>query len=163
MTDDGLSEWERSLKAQIGENPARFLDREIPQIPESPTSMFRARLDGIDRLEVVGAWEAAERKLADERGREPRDHVMELLQQRREYLLEHGERPDDLRGEWPHELPDRYQPADRENPPKEVYVRTADGERVPYSRRPTRPSVGRSFSDLDATDSKVATDGGEQR
>ena len=154
-----LSKWERKLKEDIGENPARYLDQLIPKIPESPTSFFRARVDGIDRIEVIGAWLAAERKLATEQGRQPRQHVLDALEQRREWLLEHGERPEDLRTEWPHELPERYRPFDRDVPPKEAYVIKCDGERVPYSQRPTTASVGRSSS----TARKVATDGGDER
>lgn len=143
--------WQRRLKDQIGENPVRFLDQKIAEIPESPTSFFRARVEGIDRIEVVRAWQAAERRLASERGRQPRQHVLEILEQRAEWLEDHGERPADLLAEWPHELPDRYQSADRRVPEKEVHVRT-ETERLPYRDRPTVASF---------PSHEVATDGGE--
>lgn len=157
-----VPEWQRRLKRKVGENPARFLDQRIPELPESPTSFFRARVDGIDRIEVVGAWIAAERKLATEQGRQPRQHVLDLLEQRRDVLQEHGERPERFRTEWPQDLPDRYNPTNRDRsvPPKDVTVEKADGEVVPWSERPTAASVGRSFDSM-TTDAEVATDGGE--
>ena len=85
-------DWQTKLKSDIGENPARFLDQHIPRNPDSPGSMFIARVRGIDHLEVIGAWQATERRLAAEQDREPRSHVMEILDQRRQHLLEHGER-----------------------------------------------------------------------
>lgn len=154
---DDLPDWQAKLKQDVGENLARFLDRKISN-PPPRNSMFRARLEGIDRLDVVGAWEAAERRLAREQDREPRQHVMDLLNQRRKYLEEHGERPRELTTQWPHELPDRYRGGrDRHVPEKHVYVITDDGERVPYSERPTGVSAGRSFDH----DRAVATDGGD--
>ena len=155
-------DWQQKLKEDIGENPVRFLDHHIPKIPESPGSMFRARVEGIDCLEVVGAWQAAERKLAVKEDRQPREHVLQLLEARRDWLLEHGERPENLRTEWPHELPDRYQPFDREVPEKECYITKRDGERVPYSQRPTTAKVSRSF-ESSTTAEEVATDGGVEQ
>lgn len=162
MPDEDLPRWQQKLKKDIGENPARFLDRRLVEYGQDHTDhtfarMVRDRIKGIDRLAVVNAWIAVERKL--DRG--PRDRVIDLLEQRREFLQEHGERPDDLRTEWPQDLPERYNPAnrDREVPPKECYVITADDERVPYDERPTRPQVGRTFDST--TDAEVATDGGE--
>jgi len=154
--------WQQAMKADIGENPVRFLDREIPVDAESPTSMFIARVRGIDRLEVVGAWLGAERRLANEQGRQPRDHVIQLLQRRREYLQENGERPEEVPHPHRDELPERYQPHDRSLPDADVewVQRDMDGEvveRRPWSERATGVSKGRRF---EAAQQAVATDGG---
>lgn len=163
MPGDNLPAWQRRLKADIGENPARFLDHKIVEYGADHTDhslarMVRDRIQGIDRIEVVRAWKAVERRL--DRG--PRDAVMELLNDREQFLQEHGERPDNLRTEWPHELPERFRPTDREVPPKDCFVIKSDGERVPYAQRPTGAPIGRSFDSV-TTDAEVATDGGEHR
>ena len=149
-----------NLREDLGEDPARWLDHRLVEYGADYTDhtlsrMVRDRIHGIDRIAVVNAWIAVERNL--DRG--PRRPIIQLLEKRLVYLEEHGERPSDLRTEWPHELPDRYRPFGREVPPKEAYVIKRDGERVPYSQRPTTASVGRSSS----TSQKVATDGGDER
>jgi len=155
-------EWQQDMKDDIGENPARFLDQDIPVDADSPTSMFIARVRGIDRLEVVGAWLGAERRLAAEQDRQPRDHVINLPQQRRESLQENGERPKESRPHHRHELPERYQPHDRDVPPKDWYRIDEDGERVPWSKRPTGVSTSRRFNSSTNSEA-LATDGGEPR
>lgn len=157
--------WQQKLKRDIGENPARFLDRPI-SVPPDRNSMFRARLEGIDRLDVIGAWKATERRLATEQDRQPRQHVLDLLDDRREYLLEHGERPRDFSTQYPHELPERYQPQrrDRQVPPKEHYwvERDRDGEvveRRPWSERPTSHATTSRF---ERVTQQAATDGGAE-
>jgi len=157
---DDLPDGQRRLKDDIGENPARFLDHSVVEHGEGHTDhtlarMVLDRIGGIDRLEVVRAWKDVERRL--DRG--PRDAVINLLDQREEVLQEHGERPD-LRNASLDERPDRYQPHRRDLPPADVTVEKADGEVVPYSRRPTGASVGRAF---ESSTSEVATDGGEDR
>lgn len=155
-------EWQRRLKQKLGENPARFLDHDLVERGNRHTDhtlqrLVRARIRGIDRLEVVNAWIAVERKLA----RGPRDLIIELLEDRKQYLEAHGERPDDLRSTPAHELPERYQPTDRDSPDKECYIITSDGERVPIEERPTSISTGgRAFDSL-TSPTEVATDGGE--
>lgn len=164
MSGDSLPRWQQKLKEDIGENPARFLDHRLVERGEDHTDytlarMVRDRITGIDRIEVVRAWKAVERRL--DRG--PRDAVLQLLDQREQFLQEHGERPDDLRTEWPQDLPDRYDPTlrDRDLPPADVTIEKADGEVVPWSQRPTGVTVGRT---VDSTsDTEVATDGGEQQ
>jgi hypothetical protein len=155
--------WQQKLKQDVGENPARFLDRRIPN-PPPRNSMFRARLEGIDRLAVIGAWKATERRLAHEADREPREHVMRLLAERRDWLLEHGERPRDFATQYPHELPERYQPQkrDRPVPEKDVYwvKRDREGELVerrPWSERPTSHSTTSRF---ERVTQQAATGGG---
>lgn len=80
----------------IGEHPARYLDRKLMTGAESgdaePGEFVRARIRGIDRLDVIGAWIGVERRL--DRG--PRPVVIRLLQERAQELEEIGERPDRL-------------------------------------------------------------------
>jgi hypothetical protein len=103
---------------QIGEDPGRFLDRDLFEHEQvrlegrdnagyteghqrvvrdsdvsAPGAMIRDRIQGIDRLAVAASWMAVERSLA----RTPdggRDIVIELLRDRIAELEEHGERPD---------------------------------------------------------------------
>ena len=151
-------EWQRRLKRKLGENPARFLDHDLVERGHRHTDhtlqrLVRARIRGIDRLEVVNAWIAVERKL--DRG--PRDQIIDLLEERKDYLEDHGERPD-LRTTSLDERPPRYQLHHRDLPDANVTVVTDDGECVPYEERPTAASVGSTF---DSTAKReVATDGG---
>ncbi|WP_135852626.1 hypothetical protein [Halorussus salinus] len=181
-------DWLRAMKADIGENPARFLDRPLPENPHQVPSehglgrMMQDRIDGIDRIEVINAWRACERQL--QRGRdiealpdavdpddvdfyehdiEPgRRRVLRALEDRREYLETHGERPRDLLAQHRHELPERYRPHDRDLPAATVewVERDESGEvveRRPWSERPTGVSKGRRF---EAATQAVA-DGGD--
>jgi hypothetical protein len=91
------------LREDLGEDPARYLD--VPMFAEGggttrlATAMVRIR--GIDKLEVANAWLAVERRI--DRG--PRQRVVDAIQERIEYLEEHGERPNDLPTE---DGPERY-------------------------------------------------------
>ncbi|WP_089650117.1 hypothetical protein [Halobacterium hubeiense] len=91
------------LREDLGEDPAAFLD--VPMFREgggeTPLRTAFARIRGIDSLETVNAWLAVERQL--DRG--PRDNVMAALRERRQFLEEHGERPEDFPTE---EGPARY-------------------------------------------------------
>jgi len=107
------------LKDDIGEDPARFLDRPLFDASDGQTSsawFIAQRIGGIDRIEVCRAWKAIERRL--ERG--PRDRIIELLNEREQRLEEIGERSD------------RLEPIDRESTPKEWYRIDQDGERTPW-------------------------------
>jgi hypothetical protein len=84
-----------SLKEDIGEDPARYLDHDLIERGSRATSttlqpLVRARIRGIDEIGVVRAWIAVERRL--DRG--PRESVIELLEERLAYLQEYGERED---------------------------------------------------------------------
>lgn len=85
------------LKADpdVREDPAKFLARDLVS-DDDARRMFEGRVAGIDKLAVVNAWLAVERRLGRGRGG-PRDAVIDRLEQRRAFLQEHGERPDDLR------------------------------------------------------------------
>jgi hypothetical protein len=106
------AEWRRNLEAAIGEDPARYLDRSLAS--GNGRELAFARIPGIDRLEVVNAWRAAERRLATRDDREPRGKLLDLLDEREAYLQEHGERPLDLRAALEDDtesVPDRYRPS----------------------------------------------------
>lgn len=88
------------IEASIGEDPADVLDRDVIERGPKHTSktarpQLVARIRGIDYLGVVNAWIQVERAL--DRG--PREPVMELLERRRDWLLENGDRDDRLDGE----------------------------------------------------------------
>jgi hypothetical protein len=104
------------MKDDIGENPARFLDRDLDEPNDETTDythrrMVRDRIRGIDKLAVVNAWIAVERRL--DRG--PRDHIIRLLETRKSHLQEYGER----------DLPDMTREERRERS-RELYERVAD-------------------------------------
>ena len=111
MRPDSNARAFRKLKEELGENPARFLDRPLRSDGQLP-AMIRDRIKGIDQLEILHAYRAVERKLR--RGKdiqnlpdsvdpdeldfyehdiEPgRRRVLDALDARQQYLEEHGER-----------------------------------------------------------------------
>lgn len=132
------------LQEELGEDPARFLDQPLfdgGDHTSSPGAMMRARIRGIDHLATLRAWKAVERNL--DRG--PRDRVMELLEDREEYLQQHGDRDK------------RTTESDHERPPKDVYV-VEDGERIPSDEYEYADTA---IAKATSTSTEVATDGGE--
>ena len=119
-------EWRQSLEEQIGEDPGRFLDYPLlsNDANTSPLLLARARIRGIDHINVVNAWIAAERRL--DRG--PRAKVLEWLEDRKEALEAHGERGDRADGE-------------RKPVPEKEWHWIRDGERIPYSELDRRGAV----------------------
>ena len=79
-----------TIQRDIGEDPARWLDREFQ------TEALLSLIDGIDSLQRIRAWRAVERRLAARDDRDPRPKVIQRLDQREEWLKLHGERPDRL-------------------------------------------------------------------
>lgn len=105
-----------SLVADIGEDPAQFLDHDLlgDSRHDTPLRTALARIKGIDSLQVANAWLAVERQL--DRG--PREQVVDALENRIAFLDEHGERPDNLPTE---DGPDRYRARDiRDTEPADV-------------------------------------------
>lgn len=143
------------VEAEIGEDPARFLDAGIftPDGESSGLSTALARIRGIDRLEVIGAWQGVEKALGtpdrggDYREECPRRRVMLALEERREELLATGEREDQLER--------------RLDPPEDVEKGTAyairDGERIPLEEA-QRSAAGKI--DSPGFGRAAATDGG---
>jgi|GEM_PF-2868706 len=126
---------ETGAKQHIGEDPARYLD--VDRV--SDLELARARIRGIDFLDVLRCWRAVETQL-HERGVVSEHHrakVMEWLDEREAELEEIGERDA------------RVEPGSRTpSPAAEVtWVDCEGGE------RPT--------STVDADRYRAATDGGE--
>jgi len=125
------------LKDDVGEDPARFLDHDL--VSTEWSAIVESRINGIDRLPVLRAWLAIERRL--DRG--PRDYVIDLLDERERFLQEHGDRPRDLRDA--DELPDRYYPGGRTDPDDvELEKNLINGEPASEVDRSTHIRSGRS-------------------
>jgi hypothetical protein len=78
------------VAAAIGEDPARFLDCSISppdQGRSSPMLTAKARIRGIESLDVVDGWMEVETSL--DRG--PRKKVVAMLNQRRAQLRDEGD------------------------------------------------------------------------
>lgn len=107
------------IEEKVGEDPARFLDREIlvqsglqtvtregyrPDVRVSdPLEFIASRIQGIDRLEVIGAWlyveadllRTPDRSETDQR-RDGRPKIRELLHERATELEAEGGRDEKL-------------------------------------------------------------------
>lgn len=98
-TGEGVQAFPKIVE-RIGENPARFLDRDVmgttPEGQSKPSLMLEARIQGIDYLEVIGCYLAVETQL--DREECPRSGVMNLLEERKAWLEDHGDR--DERAEY---------------------------------------------------------------
>jgi len=93
-----------SLRADIGEDPARWLDREIASRTDQANrkGVVDGLISGMDSLARVRAWKAVERALGRGRDGGPRSWVIERLDEREATLERIGERPDRLpHGPWP--------------------------------------------------------------
>jgi len=58
--------------------------------------MVRTRIESIDRIEVIRAWKAVERRLGRGEDGGPRSGIVQALDEREGVLEEIGERPDRL-------------------------------------------------------------------
>lgn len=83
------------IEERIGEDPARWLDRELDG--PGPLRYIESRIAGIDRLAVIKAWRDVEDHLL-RTPEEGRPAVTERLDRRARELEEHGEREDHLEG-----------------------------------------------------------------
>jgi hypothetical protein len=142
------------LRDRLGEDPARFLDRHLVGDRDAQR-MVRDRIKGIDSLAVLSAWRAVEKKLADHHDREPRQGVLNLLDERGIWLDEHGDRED------------RAQRLDR-GPPTEsiaVFLDEDGNERTSRDTYQSSSAFGRDLEAYlsDSEESAVATDGGEKQ
>jgi len=101
------------LREQLGEDPARWLDWSIPG-ERDRERMVRTRIESIDRIEVIRAWKAVERRLGRGEDGGPRSGIVQALDEREAVLEEIGERPDRLvRREGSRDLPDVDEASDR--------------------------------------------------
>ena len=78
---------------RLGENPARFLveDLRVDGGDGTAGELMLARIRGIVSVELVDYWLGVERWLAMQKDREPRDRVIDALEERKSQLEEHGE------------------------------------------------------------------------
>lgn len=166
MSRTTVAQMRRRIEARIHEDPFRYLERDLVDDSDAK-QMVLGRIRGMDRLEVVHLWIAAERFLADRTNREPRQALLDRLESRLEFLQEHGERPDDL--DQPDEdLPERFRISVRERPAKEFFWVGEDGDRRPWSERPTTTYTTRTDDSVlfggstDEVDETALADGGER-
>lgn len=140
------------LKDRLGEDPARFLDRDLVGDRDAQR-MIRDRIDGIDFLEELSVWRAVERKLADHYDREPRPGVISALDERGIWLEEHGDRDE------------RTTRIDR-GPPLEscaVFLDENGEERSSRSVHRKSSPFGYELDDYGSDSEAVVTDGGEEQ
>jgi hypothetical protein len=140
-----------SLAEDLGEDPARFLDRELIErgpghTNETAKALVVARIEGIDRVEVARAWRAVERALAEKHDREPRQAIVKRLEERVAWLEAHGDRDDRL-GE----------PRD----PEELHERAEEIATESVARWPDRDGSERSAVYRSSSWKTLAADGGE--
>ncbi|WP_436931655.1 hypothetical protein [Halosimplex halobium] len=136
------------IEADIGHNPARFLDWDFlaetygdSKVKSGRKMLLKSRISGIDRIEVIRAYKAVERALGRGPAGGPREGVIRLLDQREEFLQERGERPERL----------MFGP----RRPPEYYVTETGGEDDDRPRTAAE-KLSRMRSE------RVATDGGER-
>jgi len=153
-----------SLKDDIGEDPARWLDWDLLNHPDR-RQVVRSLIKGIDQVKRVRAWQAVERRLADQDDREPRAKILQWLDQREEWLELHGERSDRLQErDEPRDLP----PVETTYPDRDDVDEAAD--RATFSAEPAFGPLEERYPHLfdeddstseSAETSAVATDGGD--
>lgn len=92
-TDEDEYERADEMRERIGVNPARWLDCDlIVANNEDKKETVIAFIKGMDYVETVNCWKQVEKDLGRGEDGGPREKVMELLNNRLEYLIEHGER-----------------------------------------------------------------------
>ncbi|MCU4799783.1 hypothetical protein OB920_05310 [Halobacteria archaeon HArc-gm2] len=125
MQGGGSRDRERfpDLGERLGEDPARWLD--WPILGNRDRERFvKTRIESIDRVAVLRAWKAVERRLGRGESGGPRSGIIDALDEREAVLDEIGERPDRLEARdeprnlgpvetsWP-DRPDVDEPGDR--------------------------------------------------
>jgi hypothetical protein len=164
-SDGSLPEWRQAIADDIGEDPGRWLDRDLVERGPGHTDRtlqraVHARIQGIDYREVIDGWQQVELQL--EREACPRQRVMAWLNQRDAWLQEHGDRDERL------ERVDRSAPSEPEPEaaPELVHddcgsvVENPDGEGY---RCPECETITRSVAELSTVSNAapMAADGGE--
>lgn len=82
-----------ALAERYGENPARFLVEDLQVDGGNGTTgeLSLARIQGLESVELCNYWLAIERRLAAQEGRDPRDLIVDALEERAETLRKRGE------------------------------------------------------------------------
>lgn len=133
-----------SVEDAIGEDPARFLDRDTRgRDPLDALRLPIARIRGIDRLEVLARWQAVARDL------DAHPAIIDALRTRGNTLREHGERP--RRDPDPDALRKRAAELAPEDPRDAVFL-DEDGEEYVRSSADTRLRRVREQAGLEETD-----------
>ena len=119
--------------AEHGENPARFLVEELTVDDGDGTTgeLMLARIRGLETIARCRFWLGVERNLAAQADRDPRDRVVDALEEREETLRKRGEGVAQA-GLSPKERRERA--ADLEIESVAVLV-DDDGEEIPWSRQ----------------------------
>ncbi len=119
--------------AEYSENPARFLVEEITVDNGDGTTgeLMLARIRGLETIALCRFWLGVERYLAAQEDREPRDRVVDALEDREETLRNRGEglAQADLSRE------ERRERAAELNSESVAVLLDEDGEEVPWSRQ----------------------------
>ena len=118
---------------RLGENPGRFLFEELTVDDGDGTTgeLMLARIRGIVSTELIDYWIGVERWLAMHEDREPRDRVVDALEERKAELEEQGEGLAQA-GMTPAE---RREAAGERDAESVAVLVDADGEEVSWSRQ----------------------------
>ena len=101
----GSQRQRRRFDDDLADEAARWLDWDLLN-HKRRRQVVRSIIKGIDRLERVRAWKAAEKIIASEHDREPRAKILQWLDQREDWLEMYGDRDDRLdEREDPRDLP----------------------------------------------------------
>jgi len=158
----GVPAWRQAIAEETGEDPGRWLDRDLVEHGPNHTDRtmqrsVHARIKGIRSRAVIDAWQTVEVRLA----RGPRQQVMAWLNQRDQQLKDREE---------PAQRVDRppAAPAEPEADDGPELVHDACGTVVearegPGYRCPDCDTITRSVAELSAVSNAtaVAADGGE--
>jgi hypothetical protein len=162
--DESVPAWRQAIAAEIGEDPGRWLDRDLVERGPNHTdrTMQRAvhgRIQGIRSREVLDAWQTVEVRL----GREecPRQRIMAWLNQRDQVLKE---RDDPAQRSGNRSTPTtEAQPDDGPDLVHDACGSAVEDRDGPGYRCPDCETVTRSVAELSAVSNAtpVAADGGE--
>jgi len=119
--------------AEHGENPARFLVEELTVDDGDGTTgeLMLARIRGLETIARCRFWLGVERYLAAQADRDPRDRVVDALEEREETLQKRGEGVAQA-GLSPKERRERAAELDSESV---AVLVDDDGEEIPWSRQ----------------------------
>lgn len=127
------------IQADLGYDPARFLDRDLFGAPgeDTPLRTALSLIKGLDDLAELQGWLDVEVGL--ERG--PRKPVIAALNERKADLEDHGEAPESIPLQAGADGPDRFHRHGRDRPPADTYIVRHEydpqaGERVQTDRVP---------------------------
>ena len=157
--DDAVPEWRGAIAERIGEDPSRWLDRDLVERGPGHTDRtmqraVHARIQGIRSRAVIDAWQQVEVRL--DRG--PRQQVMAWLNQRDQVLKERDEPAVRRRAAPTASEPDAEPDLVHDDCGGVVVDRDGPGYRCPDCE-----TVTRSVAELSAVSNAraVATDGGD--